>query len=348
MKKGEIDMGRIIKNLLLLLCVQSAMLALVGCHHKDLCVHHLHTVKVKVEYNWQNAPQANPTGMTLYFYPVDGGSPQRFDFIGKEGGYINLVKGKYNVITYNNDTEAILYNKINEFDNHYAYTRAGSILEPVYASAAAPPKADADEERVVITPDMLWGCTATEVLVTDSGIEYICIPVKDKDNHKYVENKEHIITLYPAEQMCLYSYEIRNIEDIHGAVQMSASLGGMSGGLTFATEELNRECVTLPFEGKIIPDSCKVTGEFFTFGHHPQNTKEHRMLLYVWMKDGKAYCIGKDDKKFDVTEQVHNAQNPRRVHIIIDSLKLPYSEPVGGSFVPEIDDWEVEYNDILM
>lgn len=43
-----------------------------SCEHKDLCYHHPHVAVVKLEFDWKNAPQANPEGMCVFFYPEEG------------------------------------------------------------------------------------------------------------------------------------------------------------------------------------------------------------------------------------------------------------------------------------
>ena len=40
---------------------------LFSCEHKDLCYHHPHVAVVKLEFDWKNAPQANPEGMCVFF-----------------------------------------------------------------------------------------------------------------------------------------------------------------------------------------------------------------------------------------------------------------------------------------
>ena len=336
---------RMIRTLLLFM----AMALLASCAHKELCLHHPHEVKLKVEFNWQNSPNANPKGMCVYFYPADGGEPRRFDFKGTQGGYIELTVGEYNVITYNNDTEGILFANQNAFGKHQAYTREGNLLEPVLGSSAGVPKASGTEdEKVVITPDMLWGGTSLNVSVAESGVGYTCEPYKGEGGQVQVQSAEHVITLYPADLMCHYSYEIRNVKNLDLATQMCASLSGMAGGMTIATEELFTKSVTLPLEANIERDSSRITGEFFTFGHHEDNIAPHKMLLYVWMKGGEKYYFGDGSDKFNVTSQIHNAPNKRRVHIIIDGLDLPKPIENGSGYNPSVDDWDSVYEDILM
>lgn len=50
-------------------CILSAVpaLLLTGCEHKDLCYHHPHQVRLRVVFDWMDAPDAAPDGMTIYF-----------------------------------------------------------------------------------------------------------------------------------------------------------------------------------------------------------------------------------------------------------------------------------------
>ena len=56
-------------------CMLGMVMFTTSCEHKDLCYHHPHMAKIYVEFNWQNAPDANPLGMCVFFYPEDGGDP---------------------------------------------------------------------------------------------------------------------------------------------------------------------------------------------------------------------------------------------------------------------------------
>lgn len=305
------------------------LLLLPCCVHKELCWDHPHTMSVKVEFDWRDAPGADPDGMCVYFYPVGGGSGYRFDFKGTEGGEVNLTVGEYLVLCYNNDTEAVQFYNTDDFATHGGFTREGNPLEPMYGNAASysVPKADgAEDERVVICPDMLWGSSDTEVEIVDKA--------------------ENVVTLYPHEMVCTYTYEVRNVKNLEHLQQMSGTLSGMSGMLTFSSEELDDECVTIPF-GASSDGVSRVTGEFYTFGHHPENEEPHNMVFYAVMDDGKKYCF-KGADNLDVTSQIHEAPDQRHVHIIIDGLDLP--EPIEGEsgFDPSIDDWEVVEVEIEM
>ena len=98
---------------------------LFSCEHKELCFHHPHVATVRVDFDWKNAPQANPEGMCVYFYPEEGGYPVRFDFAGKDGGPVEIKVGRYRILCYNNDTESLLFRGMEGFDTHEGYTRNG-------------------------------------------------------------------------------------------------------------------------------------------------------------------------------------------------------------------------------
>ena len=331
--------------------ILTALLLLLGftsCEHKELCFDHSHIVRVKVEYDWRDAPEANPYGMCVFFYPLDPGQePRRFDFAGLEGGYVDIEAGRYILITYNNDTDGVYFRNMQVYTDLEAFTRNGGLLESLGHRSAAPPRASGtQDERVVICPDMMWGCQAVDVTVDETGVTY---------THKHWEAgesrvpddpmvSEQVITLFPHELTCIYTYEIRNVKNIQNISRMTASLSGMAGSLNLFTEELGREPVTLPVDAWKDGDST-IRGRFITFGHHEENPMPHKMMLYVWTNDGKAYVYGTENEKFDVTDQVHSAPDRRRVHLIIDGIDIPEPLPDPddpGAFTPGVDDWGEE------
>lgn len=334
------------------LCLTALSVLFSSCEHKELCYQHPHVKTLRVEFDWRDAPDASPKGMCVYFYPTEGGGGQRFDFKGTTGGEVELRTGTYRVMCYNNDTEAVLFQGIDGFDTHGGYTREGNVLEPIYGNGAnyAPRAEGAEDERVVITPDMMWGCTATEVEISDTGISYVCVPESERNAWvgKPVVSSEQVITLYPHELVCTYTYEVRNVKNLKHAAQMCGSLSGMAPSLLFGDESLGTECVTIPFES-VSDGVSTITGRFYTFGHHEENTSPHRMTFYVIMDDGKKYAYGTDaSERFDVTGQVHGASDKRHVHIVIDGLDLPQPIENGSGFDASVDDWEVVEEDIVM
>lgn len=361
-------MRRYLQYIISSVSVLSLLFVTTSCEHKDLCYHHPHGVKLKVEFDWSKAPEAFAKGMCIYFYPEDGGSYRRFDFSNKQGGYIELTEGTYNVICYNNDTECVMFSGVEDFYSHNLFTRNGDLFEPRNSRTTGNVlRAEGSEsERVVITPDMMWGCAVTKVYVAETGVTYTHETITgDMDSPQLkVENttEDFILTFYPEDLLCHYSYKIINVVNLKNVQQMCASLSGMSGSLKLNSQELSRECVTLPFVAIACKtDSTTIEGEFYTFGHHLENQSPHKMVLYVWYseKDFETYPHNAEiteadrsneglEDRFDVTTQIHNAENKRRVKIIIDGLRLKDKIDSESGYTPSVDDWNNIYEDIFM
>lgn len=326
-----------------------------SCEHKDLCYMHPHTTEIHVLFDWSYAPDAETNqeveGMCVWFYPVDEageqtGEPLRFDLAGMKGGTVNLPAGRYNVLYYNNDYETVQFRNSGDFWEKECFTREGSLFEPVegYAGsrAGSSPRAEGTEDqRVVITPEMMWGDNAMNLEIGENGLSYWF--VRDGETEQTtIENSDMRFTLMPHEQVCRYTLEIRNVEHLENVTQMCASLSGMSGSVFCAAEALKDEEVTLPFEATSDGPST-ITAELYTFGHHPDNDEPHKLVLYTWMTDGTKWYY-----TFDVTRQVDEAPDRRHVHLVIDGLSLP--EPIGedSGFRPDVDGWTEENHDIIL
>lgn len=304
-------------------------LGLPSCTHKELCFKHFHPANLRLEFDWSEVPEADPAGMAVFFYPVGCDEEmRRIDFTGRDGGEIELPCGVYHVICYNNDSETVMALNHDDHGSHTLCTRQGDLFEPVglrAGSRGVPLAPGTENQPVYMCPDEMVGVSHTDIEVTPDT---------------------KVITLHPRELTCVYTYEIRNIKNLKGAIQVSLSLSGMASHLTVHGERLSDRSVTIPFGGTIA-DEKTITGRFVTFGHHADNPDDHRMMLYVWMPDGRKYAFGSEDDKMNVTDQVENAPNQRRVHLIVDGLEVP-SQNVDDCFDPTTDDWETVNYDIPM
>ncbi|MCM1491546.1 MAG: DUF5119 domain-containing protein [Muribaculum sp.] len=325
MRNAKSSLWKMLLSTLPLMAVVTLLLMMDSCEHKELSLGVQRVRNVRVAFDWSNAPEANPAGMCVFFYPDEGtrGGVQRIDYTGRDGGAIDLYPGSYHIVAYNNDTESILFGGQDDFFNHIGYTREGGILEPVFGASAqkAPGVDETGDQLVVISPDMLWGGSLTS---------------------HYVDDDDHVITIYPEELVCHYTFEVRNVTNIEHMVQTSGILTSMSPFVTFNDKSLGEEGVTIPFAASRSQDN-RLTGEFLTFGHHESNRERHNMLFYIWLDDGSKWYY-----TYDVTNQVDNAPNPRRVHIVIDGLDLPTPIVDSGGFAPSVDGFDSENFDIPM
>lgn len=186
------------------------LVAVTSCEHKDLCLDHAHAVEVEVVFDWRNAPDAAPASMSLYLFPGDG-EALRYDFTGRDGGTIRVPIGKYEALCLNSDTENIVYRNTERKGTFEVTTQTSPLLGGLSAlgvrSEGAPRADGAEDERVALSPDMLWSDHA-------ESIELKHVPVRQR------------ITLYPEQSVCRYTVEIRNVENLKYVFGVSGSISG--------------------------------------------------------------------------------------------------------------------------
>lgn len=320
---------------------------LMSCDHKDLCYMEMHKAKIVVKYIWDEAPEANPRGMCVFFYSEENGDYYRFDFDNIQGGEIEIPVGRYKVLTYNNDTELVRFSGINQYASHTAFTREGDLLEPMYGNGITSSATTDNGERVCIAPDALWGCHVEEVVITEHGMTTIIYPYDDSRADAGADNtvNDQVITLHPHDMLCHYTYEVRNVDNAEYISKISASLSGMSSTLNMWDEEPGNEDITVPVGGSSDASKRQVTGQFLTFGNNSAHDVQHKMTFFVVMTDGSKYRIDNMDN-LDVTTQVDNAPDRRHVHIIIDGMKLPHPQTHDDGWSPTVDDWGVHNEEL--
>lgn len=337
----------------------------MSCEHKDLCVHHPHGFDVRIEFDWRNCPEVTPYSeenpspgyMEVSFYPINNPSikPITGYTIKSTGGVVTIPEGEYNIVCHNWDIAAAQAWGTGSFDTYHLFTRQAGELEgnmtPNYETSRPISRAHGtDDESVVLCPDQVYGCIATNVMVHKGKVGYTCYPEGDPNIPQDVVENDLVITLYPNDLICHYSYEVKSIINSKYITNASASLSGMAPTYHFATNEVGDEPVILPVGGaKILrerpnSDTVRLEGNFLTFGHHDSNRKRHKMMLYFY-RSGKN---GNEYGPYDVTEQVDTAPNPRRVHIVIDTVILtPPLDTVDGAFVVQVGDY-IEVNQTIV
>lgn len=308
----------IARKLLGLLAI--ALLAIAcGCTNKELCFDHSHVAEMRVKFNWKNAPEANPGGMTVFFYNRNG-YVRRFDLQGREGGTVRVPIGMYDIVAYNNDLQNTQAFGADAFGSHGLRTSECSVLEPMSLTGLSEP-AITSNERVVAAADMIWCAIARGVEIKEAEV-----------------SGEREIILEPERLVAVYTVEVRGIKGLERVEDISGSLTGLSGSVTLDGWTLSAERVTVPFAFEKVGDDM-IRGRFCVFGH-PEDCREgHRLLLYLWMKSGHKFMIGRDSERFDVASQIHGASDSRNVNIVIDGVTMPQPIGEGGGFIPSVDDW---------
>ncbi len=299
-----------------------------SCVHKKLCYDHIHTVNLRVNFDWQNAPEATPKTMIVYLYPNTGEAPLRYDLAGKDGGIIRVPFGNYTALCVNGETD-----NLEGLNNSSPYTfelttKQTSLLGSLgflgVKSESAPRANGTEDEEIKLQPDEFW----YDVI---NGIEL----TKDK--------LEDNISLSPRETFCTYNVEIRNVENLKYVNGVSFALSSLSGGVRLCDDKLSEELVTVPFDGFFDLDSEVIRGKILTFGHCPTIDREHKLIVYVILKDETKWYY-----TYDVTSKLHDAPDQRNIDIVLSEIPIPRPITNGGGFQPTIEEWTTVEIDISM
>lgn len=300
----------------------------VSCQpHDPFCMHHSHAVTI-VEYDWSQAPDAKNIGGTrVYFYrSADGSYAARADFSKMKGGSLYLGEGEYDVVSYNSDTERLLWRGDESLSTLETFTRNAQLTEDL------PGFSYGNIDGLVLTPDRIWSGSVDKVWVSGSDTT--------------------IITLVPRKA----TYEvIWKVEGIKGARRVAAcavSISGVGGSLMLDDWHTERNESFMSGVGNYIaPDEASADndiggfqGRFETFGCNFTDKCKHTFTIYCWSAGGNIKA------SYDVTGQFHVVKDDRKIYI---HIKADFEIPTGGEvdgdggFDADVSDWGVVNEDLI-
>ncbi len=293
---------------------------LCGCDHKELCYDHAHMVSLKVIFDWQLTPEAEPSSMSLYLYPQDGSEVMRYEFTDRRGGTIRVPVGSYDAPCLNSGTENLRYRQTERRGSFEIYTRDTELLSGFAAldvrSDGASRAKGTENERVALEPDAVWSASTDDIILT----------LADEDKVKEV-------ILYPAGVTCTYIHNIANLKYASG---LDASISTLAEGVRLYDGTVTGKNITLSFGLQTYFGEAKAKGQLLTFGHCPSRAEnKHYLTVYAVLADGNKWYY-----TYDVTDQIHEAPDQYNVLIEVDGLPLPKPIVNGGGFRPVVNDWQ--------
>ncbi len=316
------------KRFFLISAALSALFLMSSCNHKDLIFESAPQPVLNVVFDWRNAPDADPASMGLYLYDGQQADPLRFIFSDRFGGRTKVPFGGYKALCINSDiTDWAIMRNEGDIENFEVLTADADLLTGAKISSRSVPRArDTEEERIAATPGMMWSSRDDNVIVPD-------------------DVEEKTIVMYPEETVCHYVvdiYDVNHIDYLSGSA-VDATISGMSESYLHGKRSPSDTHVTMPFLLFDESGENSLHGEFLTFGESPVTNNKHILTIYMFLTDGSKWYY-----TFDVTDQVHDASDPRHVHIILRGLDLPKPMATGGGLRPDVNDWQTESVDIKM
>lgn len=295
------------------------MLTIASCEHKELCYTHPHGACFDIQYDWSRCEVDDIDVMRIMAYPLGGGLPLTYYIPDMYGGELVIQSGGYNLLSFNNNTEAILFTDENSIETITAYLHTTTITEGVIG-VDEPELPDVIQgQDLVITPDDFYSTTYENLI---SGIDSDTVPV----------------TLVMNPLVRRVSYEVHGIGNVHSIKLIKGALGGVSASVGVANGNLSVESSAVIYGGAVSEDGV-LSGEFNYLGV-ADNMDKRWMVLFLWGDGGNLRAA------FDVTEQIATAANPYDVKIIIETdIYMPEAISGDGGFSPSVNDWEESEDD---
>lgn len=306
------------------------ILLLTGCQYKELCYDHNHWVNVRVSYDWSHTKgtKQDVDGMSALFYNDKYAEPVRYDLPGRDGGVVRLIPGTYGPLSYNNDTESILLRGMDRIETAEAYTRQSSMSEStrlMTTKGEFPRAKGAEEEPVILEPDMFWAAYADPFSLA-------------------MGDGEHSLVLALQQRVMEITITIYNVPNLQYTSQFGGSMTGLSGSVKLLSGEISDQCVTQAFPISV-KDETTLEMKFRIFGHCPHEEEgsfeEHQLTIYAILSDGSQWYYTQN-----VTEQMHDPEQAQEekmeheIHLELDDLPVPKPIENGSGFQPTIDGWQ--------
>lgn len=328
------------------------MLITTACDHKELCFDHpehalRYDTQVTIDYNLQweipynnltdwsstwsddgfGMPYASlrpgiPEGVRVAMYAKE--PPRLVDNIPPTGGIIRMRPGLNSLIFYNNDTEYIVFDDMDNFASAKATTRARS--RSTYRGNPFASDFGSRAEATVAPPDQLFG-------------HYI----DDYEQKKVVEPQELHITMQPLVFTYLIRYEFEAGIEYVGIAR--GALSGMAQSVSLSTGHTSEESATLLYDCEVKPWGIQAIVKSFGVPDFPnpdysRAPGEYGLNLEVRLRNGKMFNFD-----FDVTEQM--ARQPHGGVINVGGLKISDADgwEGGEGFDVSVDGWG-EWTDV--
>jgi len=291
---------------------------LSSCDHKEIVCPYGETARIEVLYDWENAPEASPQGMTLYFFPQwEGGKIWRFDLAGHEGGPIELPCGRYSLVTCSNDSPGV------------SFSSAGSF----YSMAADAPLSGSGP--ALLSTGMLYSATIAEIDVTPCGVSYLTPQGTVKDC------SHGLVRCYPDSLATLYTVIVKDVKGLDFAREATAYISGVGNRIAIAEELTDGVPSVLLLGLDNTGGNSELTGRGCGFA--PDGIGPYSLRVTVKRKDGTTIARDFPESRLEV-----NSLSRHNVIIMTEGIDIPGGDiPADpGGIEVGVDGWTVIETDI--
>lgn len=297
---------------------------------------------------------SQPGSMRLHLYTLDPEAQRmqhsEHNFVGNMA-MIEVTVGEYDLLFYNNDSEALLFRSEDDLSPIYAYTRIISsglktslpVLTLEQKRSGYATKADEmEEEPVSLTPDDLFSLYDPSRFITDDPDRLVF------EHGRYILRIEG--QLSPSTFIYLIQVRLHNNDGRVIGSGSGAAITGMSEGVNLFTRETERGTVSVPMDVYMDKEHDLLGAKVYTFGIPGCNPYDkasveaasdgrHYLVLNITYANGSTRNV-----RADITDQVRDLPTGGVITLDIDVNDFPPDESAGsgGGFNALIGGWDEE------
>lgn len=317
-----------------LLVVAVLIAAFASCRYKELCYDHDHeevhnmelelSLKIDLDVDLDVSVEAHtkidtPSYMKVCFYDPLTGALNETDFVGPQGGPLQVDPGTYNMVVYSFDTEWTRIRGEHHIDSLEAFTSDITMMKSsLLAHFNRKPQSE-EQEPIIYTPDHL-------------------LVVKKEVEIQPFSTEQTVITIeaMAATVVETYGFELTNVTGIEYIASVEAFVTHQARSTFFGRGEKSTESATINFPVEVNLEERKVKTTFNTFGKLPGASE---CLLHILLTDteGNIFTV-----TVDITSQF---DNPDHTIVIDEPIEIPQPEG-GGGIAPTVEKWEDVIHDV--
>ena len=332
------------------------LLLVVSCQHDELCYHHPHDARLRIDVDWSKFVEEVPTGMSVMVFPQGEGEIVTQLTNTTTHAIFALPAGKYNCLVYNQSPSeygSISFRGMNQLETAEVY--ANPTDSRWYVSRGDEPA------RVVTEPEWLATDRLEDMVVTPEMVENTAqedLAEQVVYSRARVEKSILLGELTPLN--IVYTITVRvHIEGIYNLRSARASLSGLAEGYWLGKGKATANKVTQLMEDwKLTIDPTDPTKgiietKITCFGlpdGHQGTAEENELMLSLLLTDNQTkldfpFYVGNDFEAY-MEEDIHLTQRLALEVDITIPERLPDVKPEGytggGGFDAKVEDWGEE------
>ena len=339
-----------------------AIVAIASCVRRPLEVYYPESARIRIDVDWMSRFGRMQTGMSLYFYPIEGGSPRTFLTNDVKSTYVDLEPGTYKVVIFNQSVDE--FGSMG-FRDQSDYLKFRAIARPL--TTYQPEDWDSltsymrDPEPIGVALDTI---TITQEMMEE---QIFFTDYRNRDQKHTVETSDYVYNeiVDPMTTTLEVRVHVRGLEYINS---LKGNINGLSNGFYLSQLWRHEDAGALYLETWKAMNKTRAEADTLTEGwlqtsiptfglpHGKEllsnrTEKDSKLRLCFTLVNGK-----KATYDFDVGRMIHYQNGEdidgtilQKRHAIIelqllieDTIIIPYAKGggSGSGFDAEVEPWE--------